>query len=101
LEHSQDYARVAVRYALAEKRMAHFFGSDRWGTEALPNQQQLDLDGLIGRALSSSYVPLANQPNHQAFLDGLRALFAEHAVNGRVNFEYATRVFWGRLAAQP
>jgi len=32
-------------------------------------------------------------------LEGLRRIFARHAVDGQVWFEYATRLFWGYLRA--
>lgn len=64
--------------------------------ETFPHTQEHDLDGLLGRALSSSYVQ-----HGVADLDGLErgleALFAAHEVGGRVTFPYRTELaLWPR-----
>ncbi len=94
---SDDYRRISRSEATTDSSMDQFFGPERWGSEDFPNRQAFDLEGLIGRALSSSYVPLAGSPRHEEMLDGLRRIFARYAVDGRVWFEYATRLFWGYL----
>ncbi len=49
---------------------------------------ELDLDGLIRRAMSASYVPKAG-PAAERLIEGLRELHAEHAdAVGRVGFVY-------------
>jgi hypothetical protein len=60
---------------------------------AFPNVQRLDLDGLIGRARSASYVPKSG-PEGERLLDLLRALYAAHAdANGFVTMIYETEVY--------
>jgi SAM-dependent methyltransferase len=60
---------------------------------ALPNVQRLDLEGLIGRARSASYVPKTGAAGDR-LLDLLRALHAQHAdVDGFVTLVYETEVF--------
>jgi hypothetical protein len=58
-----------------------------------PNDQALDGDGLVGRALSASYIPKHGEA-HDRLVAGLRAL---HGVNkdaqGLVRLVYVTRVF--------
>jgi SAM-dependent methyltransferase len=57
------------------------------------NVQPLDLDGLIGRARSASYVPLAG-PEADAIVAGLRALHARFAdTSGRIALVHTTHVF--------
>ena len=97
LRYSDDYASVAARYVAAEAAMEHFFDHQLWGMDEFPHYQRFDLDGFIGRALSSSYVPLPEHPNHAALITALKALFGKHEQGGSVCFEYATRLFWGRL----
>ncbi len=65
----------------------------------LPNPRPMDLDGLIGRTLSSSYSPLPGHPHYQPLLDGLRALFGAYETEGRVTLHYVTRVYIGRLSS--
>jgi hypothetical protein len=75
-----------------------FFGPRGARTRTFPNHQDFDFDGLVGRAMSSSYVPTAGQPGHDELLAALRTLFAAHAVDGRVRFEYDTRLYFGSIS---
>ena len=60
---------------------------------AFPNFQRLDLDGLIGRAQSASYVPKTG-PAAGRLLDLLRALHARYAdIRGLATLVYETEVF--------
>jgi SAM-dependent methyltransferase len=60
--------------------------------QSFPNVQRLDLDGLIGRALSASYVPKEG-PRAERLLELLRALHARHAdANGVVSLVYTTEL---------
>jgi ubiquinone/menaquinone biosynthesis C-methylase UbiE len=62
-----------------------------------PNQQLLDLAGLLGRAHSSSYV--AHGVADRAGFDlALRELFERHQEQGVVPFLYRTCVYLARLA---
>ena len=60
---------------------------------SLPNFQRLDLDGLIGRARSASYVPKTGAAGER-LLRLLRALHEEYAdASGCVTLVYETEVF--------
>jgi SAM-dependent methyltransferase len=62
------------------------------GTRRFPHAQRLDAEGLVGRAMSASYVPKQG-PAHDAIVSGLRALHAEHAgADGLVDLAYETWV---------
>ena len=78
--------------------IASFYAPSSFQTFTFDNAQQFDRTGLIGRALSSSYVPNAGQPGHEAFLAGLNHLFDRHAVDGLVAFDYETKLHLGRLS---
>ena len=63
---------------------------------ACPNGQRLDLDGLIGRSHSASYVPKTGEAG-QRLLDLLRALHARFAdAQGFVTLVYETEVYRAR-----
>jgi len=66
---------------------------------AWPNLQRLDLEGLIGRAQSASYVPKSG-PEGERLLSMLRALHSRHAdATGVVTIVYETEVWLsGNLA---
>lgn len=77
--------------------IAGFFAPATCEAITLPNTQSFDLPGLIGRALSSSYVPNVGRPGHQAFMGELTRIFQQHAVGDRVTFHYLTRLYLGSL----
>jgi hypothetical protein len=60
-------------------------------------QQQFDYEGTAGRLLSSSYAPLEGHPSHAPMMQELQRIFRAHAKDGKVEFEYDTRVFYGKL----
>ncbi len=63
---------------------------------AYANSQRLDLEGLIGRAHSASYVPKSGEAG-QRLLDRLRALHARFAApDGTVTLVYETEVYLSR-----
>ena len=60
---------------------------------SFPNSQRFDLEGLIGRAMSTSYVPRSG-PGGERMTHLLRDLHARHAdANGLVTLVYETEVF--------
>ena len=93
-----DYAAVSEKQIGAEAASA-FYGEAPFRLRTFDNVQQFDLEGLKGRLLSSSYTPQAGHRNYAPMLENLTSIFEAHAVNGRVAFEYDTRLYFGQLAA--
>jgi ubiquinone/menaquinone biosynthesis C-methylase UbiE len=58
-------------------------------------KQTFDYAGIEGRLLSSSYVPQKGHPQYDPMMRELRRIFDEHQVDGRVSFDYDTRVYYG------
>ena len=96
LAYGTDYQEVRHERTTAE--MGAFFGPASFKEGSFPLVQEFDYAGLEGRLLSSSYTPGPEQANFASMLRELRELFDTHHVNGKVAFEYSTRVFYGRLA---
>lgn len=94
---STDYAQVAERYA-EPSSMSALFGGTKWQEHRFDNRQDFDLAGLRERLISSSYTPRPGDPRREQMLAALPAVFAAHAREGTVAFEYDTRVFTGRIA---
>jgi len=66
--------------------------------ETFRHVQRLDADGLVGRALSASYVPNEG-PARDRLVESLRALAARHAgPGGRVDLVYRVRLYVGETA---
>jgi SAM-dependent methyltransferase len=92
-----DYEQVNHRNIDAD-RLRAFFGDSGYESSEFPNEQWFTWDGLYGRAMSSSYVPAEGNAGYGPFVTGLRRVFDTHARDGRVVFEYDTRMYVGALA---
>ncbi|HZZ44600.1 MAG TPA: class I SAM-dependent methyltransferase [Tepidisphaeraceae bacterium] len=95
-QYGTDYQRVRHDRVPTE-RINEFFGG-KMEEAGFPNQQQFDFEGLRGRLMSSSYAPLEGHVHHQPMMGKLRELYDQYQVDGRITFEYRTRVFRGRLS---
>ena len=95
LKYGTDYAVVRLDNIKPEQ-LNEIFAEDARHV-SFRNVQTLDLDGLRGRMLSSSYVPNASDERFSAMIAELEELFAKHAENGRIKLLYRTDVFFGPL----
>ena len=78
--------------------MAHaLFDPGPFRTATFENEQVLDLEGLKGRLLSTSYLPARGEPGSDEMLREVEELFDVHESDGRVRVEYDTKVYYGRL----
>jgi ubiquinone/menaquinone biosynthesis C-methylase UbiE len=96
--YSPDYA--AVNHSNVENDaqiMAAFFQGP-YQEATFDNFQVFDFEGVRGRLLSSSYAPEEDHPNHTPMLKELERIFNLHQANGKVTFEYVTRLHYGHLA---
>ena len=97
IEHGADYSRVRDSH-LDEERLAAFFAPNAMRTASFENAQQLTLEGLMGRVLSSSYMPQPRHPRYQAMSQSVGGHFAEHQCGGHVRMEYDCVVCYGQLS---
>jgi SAM-dependent methyltransferase len=74
-----------------------FFSDGTVGKKTFHNVQTFDLDGVMGRLLSASYAPLPGDNNYQTITTQLNKLFAIHNINGFVDFNYETELYWGSM----
>ena len=94
--HGTDYGKVDHKN-VGRPALDAFFGPGAWTLDVVENRQEFGLDGLVGRLLSSSYVPAQGEPGCQAMLEEVERIYHEHARNGAVAFEYDCQVYAGRL----
>ncbi|MDJ0956672.1 MAG: methyltransferase domain-containing protein [Arenicellales bacterium] len=94
--HGTDYDKVQHR-TINRELVRPVFVNNEFMSRTFENNQILDYPSLEGRLLSSSYVPNRNHPNYQPMIEALRGVFDKHQSNGEVRFEYATKMFYGRL----
>ena len=93
---STDYNEINHKNVQDKKVFTAFFGNPPHEA-AFDNIQLFDFDGLMGRLNSSSYVPGRDDPRHAALTKRAKEIFDAHAANGKVAFEYDTRVYCGRM----
>jgi len=91
-----DYAQVRHEN-VDQSRLDLFYGPGKWRKQTVDNEQRLTLDGLRGRALSSSYVPSDGDPTQAAMLKELDDLFAKYEREGHVVIEYDTEIYFGHM----
>ncbi|HEY2587119.1 MAG TPA: class I SAM-dependent methyltransferase [Tepidisphaeraceae bacterium] len=95
LAHGSTFARSGKELVPFE-RLRDLFGPGL-RLHVLRNFQELDWEGLKGRLLSASYMPLEGQAGHEPMVAELRRAFDAHTVGGRVRMEYECRVYLTRL----
>lgn len=95
LKHQTDMAAVPT---LDDKRVSAFFEDGTFSRYRLANWQFLDFQGLEGRLLSASYMPLPDDGiRFERFELGVRKLFNRHSSDGRVKLSYVTNIFIGKV----
>jgi ubiquinone/menaquinone biosynthesis C-methylase UbiE len=105
----RDYEQLLLAYGTDYKEVRHerttatiheFFAPAPFRERVFEYRQQFDYEGIAGRLLSSSYAPLQDHPNYEPMMRELDRIYRIHARGGTVEFEYNTRVFYGKLHTQ-
>ncbi len=92
-----DYKEVGHKSALDVESFTPFFGGAPL-MATLENSQRCTREGLVGRLHSASYMPTKGAPNYAEMIVRVGEIFDAHARHGHVQFDYDTRVFYGRMA---
>lgn len=79
-----------------DAEIAEFYGSEPT-VYSFPHEQRFNWDGVLGRAMSSSYTPKPGHSNHESFVTALRNLFHEHAEDDTIAWPYTTMFYVGTL----
>jgi len=88
---SSDY-HIVKHNNIGDDEVQAFLGED-CEKAVFPNKQVLDLDGVRGRIVSSSYMPHEGSEAYEPMIAALRELFAKHAVADRIEILYDTIVY--------
>ena len=95
LEYGRDY--TEVRHEKVNEELLENFFQTPFRRAVFANVQTLDLAGLRGRMLSSSYMPPETDPVFPAMNEELKSLFATYAENGKIQISYDTNIFYARI----
>lgn len=96
-EHAPEYP-VADHTKTDDEIIGEFFSPAGFRSRTSEYEQVFDFEGLKGRLLSVSYAPEPGHPNHEPMIAELKRIFDEYQSDGRVRFEYDTRVYVGQVA---
>jgi SAM-dependent methyltransferase len=92
--HAIDYREIDHR-RIDHHVLAEFFS--RYTRQVFYNSQSFDLEGLKGRTLSSSYMPLEGHPAFEPMIAELGEIFRNAQQGGLVQMEYDCEVYCGQL----
>jgi len=59
------------------------------------NDLEMDLEGFLGRNLSSSFSPLSGEKEFEPYRTALTNLFNKYGLNGKIVYPYITKSYLG------
>ena len=102
----RDYEKILIKYGSDYEKVRHdnidteklkdFFQND-FSQKTFRNVQTFDFEGLKGRLMSSSYMPTETDERFEPMIIELRALFENHAENGKIDILYDTNIFYSQF----
>lgn len=94
-EFGTDYKKV--RHDNITKKSLNEFFNTNINKKSFQNSQTLDFEGLLGRMISSSYMPSKENPHFEEMKKSLKQLFAEHSEKGKITILYDTNIFYTKI----
>jgi len=91
-----DYEKIDHRL-ITKDVLKEFFGNADFDLRTFDHVQVHNRDGLKGRVLSCSYMPMPDHPRYEKMTVELDRLFERYHQNGVVRMQYQTLVYSGRL----
>jgi SAM-dependent methyltransferase len=96
-----DYEKLIMKYGTdvkevrkSEKKVDAFFNYEKI---FFYNYQELNYEGLKGRLLSTSYIPLDENENYRDMISELEKIFKKYQRKGKIKVEYDTELYYGKL----
>ncbi len=93
-----DYEEVSQSRRGSADEIRAFFAPDEMNVATFENRQTFDLEGLRGRMLSSSYMPVEGVPGFTEMLGEMERIFHVYEKSGEVELLYETRMYYGRIS---
>lgn len=102
----EAYAELTRRYDkdraavpdVKDAYIARFFGRDGFRKYVMPNSQTLDLEGLLGRLASASYMPPRESEEWAKIEEDASRTIREHGSGGTLVLHYDTTMYLGRIS---
>jgi len=103
----RDYENLILRYGKDYRNSKakefdttateNFFKPYKMKTASFKNMQQFDWEGLKGRQLSASHSLREGDTEYDDMLKELKIIFERYQKNGKVEFLYNTKLYYGQL----
>lgn len=102
----KDYDQIVRKYArnlasvatIDDAYLSRFFKNGKYSKLSLPNEQLLDLEGLLGSMTSASYMPSpSDEDQFPSLTEDVTRLFKTHEKLGKVRMLYDTTVLLGQI----
>lgn len=101
---ARDYEALFEAYSKKDKESRErdrdpreLFGVEGCMVFEFTNSQELDLDGILGRTFSVSYMPLKGEEGYDQVVKEVTEVFKKHQRNGMVAIHYRTQCYCGTL----
>jgi ubiquinone/menaquinone biosynthesis C-methylase UbiE len=94
-----DYKKVDHKNTQDKNVFEAFFASGNYKEKWFYNFQDVDLAGLKGRVLSSSYMPNEGHKDYEHMMYCLKKVFARYQQNNSVRLDYDTKIYYGSLSS--
>ena len=98
---SSDYERFILKYGKDYKPIRKdetdinkYF---KYEKQVFYNYQEFDFEGLKGRLLSVSYIPLEDSPEYEDMIKELESIFNKYQQDGIIRLEYDSEIYYGNL----
>ncbi|MFX1501004.1 MAG: class I SAM-dependent methyltransferase [Promethearchaeota archaeon] len=97
IKYGTDYKTIKKRKLNYKNFFEECKAERNYGYKKFTNYQIFDYEGLEGRLLSISYIPLDDDPIYNYMIKDLKQLYDKYQENGLVRLDYNTEVFYGQL----
>lgn len=95
-KYGTDYEKINHSTVVNDDVIKKFFSPEKFEKKLFLHSHPLDYQGLEGRLLSSSYIPLEGK-KFDSMLIELKEIFDKYNVNGITGMDYQTIVYYGKL----
>jgi SAM-dependent methyltransferase len=92
-----DYKQVDHKNTQDPTVFENFFGKGNYKEKSFYNFQDVDLAGLKGRVLSSSYMPNEGHQDFDHMIYCLRKIYNRYQEEDKVRLDYDTKLYYGQL----
>lgn len=94
-----EYYEQLEHHPVPKDLVAELLGHREFDSKRISTTQLLDRKQFLGRMLSNSYSPSAEDTRYEEFVACLHELFDANQAGGRISLDYETVSFFGSFAA--